>query len=30
MLETPTPTTVSTSMKGAGLEGVFFGLKLPS
>jgi len=30
MLETPTPTKVSASMKGAGLEGVFFGLMLPS
>jgi prepilin-type N-terminal cleavage/methylation domain-containing protein len=30
MLESPTPTTVSASMKGAGLEGVFFGLMLPS
>jgi hypothetical protein len=30
MLETPTPTTVSVQMHGAGLQGVFFGLMLPS
>ena len=30
MLETPTPTTVTAEMKGAGLEGVFFGLMLPA
>jgi prepilin-type N-terminal cleavage/methylation domain-containing protein len=30
MLETPTPTTVSVQMQGAGLQGVFFGLMLPA
>ena len=30
MLETPTPTTVSVQLQGAGLQGVFFGLMLPS
>ena len=30
MLETPTPTTVSVNMLGAGYQGIFFGLMLPS
>jgi hypothetical protein len=30
MLQSPTPTTVSVLMKGAGLQGVFFGLMLPA
>ncbi|MGD0853572.1 MAG: CshA/CshB family fibrillar adhesin-related protein [Acidimicrobiales bacterium] len=30
MIESPTPTTVSVQMHGAGLQGVFFGLMLPS
>ncbi|MGD0055266.1 MAG: prepilin-type N-terminal cleavage/methylation domain-containing protein [Acidimicrobiales bacterium] len=30
MLETAQPTTVTASMQGAGLEGVFFGILLPS
>jgi hypothetical protein len=30
MLEAPQPTSMTATFKGAGLEGVFFGLLLPS